>query len=57
MITQERLSAMNALARLLDNAPSWGEIGIIIHIHDGAFARLEERRAESIKLGLKEPIT
>jgi hypothetical protein len=55
MTALEKRAALEALARLLDRAPDWGDVGIVVHMHGGAVDRLEERRSEARKASLRGP--
>lgn len=51
MTNPERGAVLAALVDLLDRAPAFGEIGVVIHLHGGNVARIEERLIVSRKPG------
>ena len=55
MTTIEKRTALEALARLLDDAPDFGEVGLKVHLHGKAVDRIEELRAEARKAEPRGP--
>ena len=55
MTTIEKRTALEALARLLDDAPEFGEVGIKVHLHGKAVDRIEELRTEARKAEPRGP--
>lgn len=55
MTTSEKRAALEALARLLDGAPDFGEVGVKVHLHGKAVDRIEEIRAEARKAEQRGP--
>lgn len=55
MTTTEKRTALEALARLLDGAPDFGEVGLKVHFHGKAVDRIEELRAEAHKAEQRGP--
>lgn len=50
MTTADKRKALESLAHLLDNAPEYGEVGILCRLHAGNVVLVERRNSESIKL-------
>lgn len=50
MNTADKKKALASLARLLDEAPDYGEVGIACRIHAGSVVNVERRNSESFKL-------
>jgi hypothetical protein len=55
MTAFEKRATLEALARLLDSAPDFGEVGIKVHLHGTAVDRIEELRAEARKAEPRGP--
>lgn len=55
MTTIEKRAALEALARLLDGAPDFGEVGLTVHLHAKSVDRIEELRAEARKTEQRGP--
>jgi len=49
MTTHDKRAALEALSRLLDEAPDFGDVSLTVHLHGGAIDRIEERRGEAYK--------
>jgi hypothetical protein len=55
MTTEEKKTALTVLSHLIDAAPDYGEVGIILHLHGKILDRIEERRAEAFKAKPRGP--
>jgi len=55
MTTSEKRAALETLARLLDEAPDFGEVGITVHLHGKEVDRIEELRAAAYKASQRGP--
>lgn len=50
MMTTDKRKALESLAQLLEDAPEYGEVGILCRLHAGSVVYVERRNSESIKL-------
>jgi len=55
MTTIEKRAALEALSRLLDGAPDYGQVGVTVHLHGKTVDRIEELRAEARKAEPRGP--
>lgn len=54
MTVSERNKVLESLAHLLDEAPDYGEVGILCHLHAGIIDSIEQRHMDRFKLAKRE---
>lgn len=50
MTTTDKRKVFESLAQLLEDAPEYGEVGILCRLHAGSVVLVERRNTESVKL-------